>query len=236
VQNDPGIWIRAEGAFQAIVDPELFAAAGAIISAGSARLTDDEMLEGLKDILQAQGYLSGLIIDEADTLPSRGSYRTRFGSLFRAYQLVGFKPDRDYRYIKINRHLRNLHPDIITHTVEGIADAGGIVERDPSTDLLTINNEFTASLIVVRCHETSAGSLRWNIRFDASLKPDITIAVRMDRPNRKPLDYYLLPRIDMTLPRLRLAENKGLSLDAYRFDTLSPLFEMVTHVPIPEVA
>ncbi len=110
------------------------------------------------------------------------------------------------------------------------------MERDPVTDLLTINNEFTASLVVVRCHETNAGSLRWNIRFDTSLKPDITVAVRMDRPNRKPLDYYLLPGIDMTLPRLRLAENNGLSLDAYRFDTLTLLFEMAVQVPIPEVA
>lgn len=56
VQNDPDIWIRAEGAFEAIVDSELFAAAGAIIGARSARLTDDEMLAALRNILQAQGY------------------------------------------------------------------------------------------------------------------------------------------------------------------------------------
>lgn len=236
VQNDPDIWVRAEAAFEAIVDPELFAAAGAIVAARSARLTDDEMLEGLRDVLQAQGYLSGLIIDEADTLPSSGSYRARFGSLLRAYQLVGFQPDRDYRYVQINRRLRDIHPDIVAHTIAGIGGVGGNVERDPVTDLLTINNEFTASLVVVRCHETNAGSLRWNIRFDTSLKPDITVAVRMDRPNRKPLDYYLLPGVDMTLPRLRLAENNGLSLDAYRFDTLTPLFEMAVQVPIPEAA
>ncbi len=236
VQNDPDIWVRAEGAFEAIVDLELFAAANAIIGARSARLTDDEMLAGLRDIFQAQGYLSGLIIDEADALPSSGSYSTRFGSLLRAYQLVGFKPDRDYRYVEINRRLRDLHPDIVAHAITGMEEAGGNVERDPNTDLLTINKEFTASLVIVRCHETSAGSLRWNIRFDTSLRPDITIAVRMNRPNLTPLDYYLLPCIDMTLPRLRLAENNGLSLDAYRFDTLSPLFEMATHVPIAEVA
>ncbi|MEP4035880.1 recombinase family protein [Pseudophaeobacter sp.] len=236
VQNDPDIWIRAEGAFEVIVDPELFAAAGDIIGARSERLTDDEMLAALKGILQVQGYLSGLVIDEADALPSSGSYRTRFGSLLRAYQLVGFKPDRDYRYVEINRRLRDLHPDIVAQTITGIEEAGGHVERDPNTDLLTINTEFTASIVIVRSHETGAGSLRWNIRFDTSLRPDITVAIRMDRPNRNLLDYYLLPGIDMTLPRLRLAESNGLSLDAYRFDTLSPLFEMATQAPIPEAA
>ena len=98
VQNDPEIWVRAQGAFEGIVDPDLFAAANAIISARSSKLTDDEMLEGLKEVFEAQGFLSGLVIDEADALPSSSAYRTRFGSLLRAYQLVGFKPDRDYRY------------------------------------------------------------------------------------------------------------------------------------------
>jgi hypothetical protein len=236
VQNDPEIWVRAEGAFEGIVDPDLFAAANAIISARSSKLTDDEMLEGLKEVFVAQGFLSGLVIDEADALPSSSAYRSRFGSLLRAYQLVGFKPDRDYRYIEINRRLRELHPDIVAETIAGIEASGGKVERHPQTDLLTINGEFTASLVIVRCNETNAGSLRWNIRFDMGLKPDITIAVRMDRPNLRPLDYYLLPSLDMTLPRIRLAEHNGLSLDAYRFETLDPLFDMAIHVPVPEVA
>ncbi|MCA0872750.1 recombinase family protein [Seohaeicola saemankumensis] len=236
VQNDPEIWVRAEGAFERIVDPDLFAAANAIITARSSKLTDDEMLEGLKEVFEAEGFLSGLVIDEAEALPSSSAYRSRFGSLLRAYRLVGFKPDRDYRYIEINRRLRELHPDIVAETIAGIEASGGKLERHPRTDLLTINGEFTASLVIVRCNETNAGSLRWNIRFDMSLKPDITIAVRMDRPNQRPLDYYLLPSLDMTLPRIRLAEHNGLSLDAYRFETLEPLFDMAVHVPVPEVA
>lgn len=236
VANEPENWVRADGVFEAIVDKNLFEAANAIISVRSHRLTDDEMLDVLRDTLQAHGYLSGLVIDEADTMPSSNAYRSRFGSLLRAYRLVGFKPDRDYRYIEINKQLRALHPNIITHTVSGIEAAGGVVLKDDQTDLLTINDEFRVSIVVVRCMETNAGSLRWNVRFDTGLKPDITIAVRMDRANQSPLDYYLLPRIDMSFPRLRLAEHNGLSLDAYRFDNLEKLFQMAAHVPVPEAA
>ena len=78
--------------------------------------------------------------------------------------------------------------------------------------------------------------MRWHIRFDTGLSPDITVAVRMDRPNREPLDYYLLPRLDMSMPRLRLAEHNGVSLDSYRFETLEPLFGMAARVRLPEVA
>jgi hypothetical protein len=88
----------------------------------------------------------------------------------------------------------------------------------------------------VRCRMTPAGSPRWQIRFDVSLWPDITVAVRMDQPNQTALDYYLLPRIDMTVPRLRLAEDNGISLDAYRFETLEALFELAARAELLEVA
>ena len=236
VRNSPDIWIRAEGAFEPLVDQSLFEAAQAIIRERSHKLTNEEMLGALQLLLQERGYLSGLIIDETERLPSSSAYQGRFGSLLRAYELVGFTPDRDYRYIEINRALRCMHPQIVKNTIAGIENAGGFAVQDPATDLLTINDEFTASIVVVRCRTTAAGSLRWQIRFDAGLWPDITVAIRMDQPNREPLDFYLLPRIDMTAPRLRLAEDNGVSLDAYRFDTLEAFFGLTARAEIMEVA
>ncbi|MGE3993853.1 MAG: recombinase family protein, partial [Pseudorhodoplanes sp.] len=62
------------------------------------------------------------------------------------------------------------------------------------------------------------------------------VAVRMDRANKAARDYYLLPRLDMSLPKLRLAEYNGISLDAYRYDTLDALYGMAARVKILEVA
>ena len=236
VRNSPEMWIRAEGAFEPIVERPLFDAAQAIIRERSQTLTNEEMLEALLRLLQERGYLSGLIIDEAEQLPSSSAYQNRFGSLLRAYELVGFSPGRDYRYVEINRALRRMHPQIVTDTISGIEKAGGSVLQDSATDLLTINDEFTASIVVVRCQTTAAGSLRWKIRFDTGLWPDITVAVRMDRPNREPLDYYLLPRIDMTEARLRLAEDNGASIDSYRFETLEEFFGLTARARLLEVA
>jgi DNA invertase Pin-like site-specific DNA recombinase len=236
VINLPDNWIRAEGAFEAIIDHELFDAAQAVIHARSLRLSDDEMLDGLKRLLEERGYLSGLIIDETGHLPSSSAYHHRFGSLLRAYQLVGFSTDRDYRYIEINRALREMHPGAVAETIAGIERAGGTVAESPTADLLTINREFTVSIVLVRCRETEAGSLRWHIRLDAGLRPDITVAVRMTPSNDAALDYYLLPRPDMTFENLRLAENNGLSLDAYRFETLDGLFILAARMNLTEVA
>jgi len=236
VQNSPDMWIRADGAFEPVIDGSLFEAAQALIRHRSYKLTNDEMLDILRRLLKERGYLSGLIIDEAERAPSSSSYQSRFGSLLRAYELVGFTPDHDYRYIEINRALRRMHSQVVVDTIAGIERAGGRVYQDPTTDLLTINSEFTASIVVVRCRETMAGSLRWHIRFDVGLWPDVTVAIRVDQSNRAPLDYYFLPRIDMTEPHIRLAEYNGISLDAYRFETLESFFALAARVQLMEVA
>ena len=236
VRNSPETWRRANGAFTPIVDQSLFEAARAIIEERSRRLSNDELLDLLRRLLQENGYLSGLLIDEADTDASSAAYRSRFGSLLRAYQLIGFTPARDYRYIEINRELRRLHPEVLAAVVAGIERSGGTVVTTAASGLLTINDEFTLSLVVARCRQTEAGSLRWHIHLDTGLLPDLTAAVRMDAINKQALDYYLLPRLDMILPRLRLAQDNGMSLDSYRFDTLDALYELTGRIHLLEVA
>ncbi|MGD9738425.1 MAG: recombinase family protein [Parvibaculaceae bacterium] len=236
VRNDPEMWIRARDVFQPLVSRALFDAAQAIIRQRSQRLTDDQMLDQLRQLLQDRGYLSGLIIDEAERLPSSSSYQNRFGSLLRAYALVGFTPDRDYRYIEINQSLRKMHPDVVSAAVSEIERVGGSVERDTLTDLLVVNREFTVSIVIARCRRTTAGSLRWHIRFDTVLHPDITVAIRMDPENRSVADYYLLPWLDMSVSGLRLSEDNGMSLDAYRYETLDALYALAARVSLLEVA
>ena len=236
VSNPRENWIRSDGTFAKIVDAELFERAQSIIAARVRHLSDDAMLDILRSILERNGTLSGLIIDEIDGAPSSTSYRLRFGGLLRAYALVGFSPDHDYRYLDINRRLRSLYPTVVNTILIGIHAAGGSVIQDPLTDLLTINDEFTASLVIVRCLQTTAGSLRWKLRLDTALNPDITIAARLDEANDSPRDYYLLPRLDMRTATLRLSEHNGLSLDAFRFDSLDTFYRMAARQHFPRVA
>jgi DNA invertase Pin-like site-specific DNA recombinase len=236
MRNAPEQWVRAEGAFRPVIDRPLYEAAQAIIAARSQRLSNDEMLTLLRDLYRETGMLSGLVIDEQEALPSSSAYRSRFGSLLRVYSLVGYRPRRDYDYIEINRALRAMHPLVIAEVIRGLEAAGGIVTARPSDDLLWVNEEFSVSVVIARCQRTSSGAHRWRMRFDTGLLPDVSVIVRMDAKNIAPLDYYLLPRIDVLSERLRLAEDNGLSIDAYRFDDLALLYAFAARVELREVA
>ena len=236
VINSPDMWIKKEGAFEGIVPPDLFYTAQGILRARAHRYTDDELIENLRSLYQRHGYLSGLIIDETEGMPSAAAYAHRFGSLIRAYQTVGFTPDRDYQYLEVNQFLRRLHPEIVGQTERMIAEVGGVVERDPATDLLTVNREFTVSLVLARCQQLDNGRRRWKVRFDTSLAPDITVAVRLDDGNQAALDYYLLPRLDFGQPRIHLADHNGIEFECYHFDSLDYLYGMARRIRIRRAA
>ncbi|QCB44164.1 recombinase family protein [Sphingomonas sp. PAMC26645] len=228
VVNPPDMWIRRTGAFEAIVDPGLFEAAQTILAERARRFSDSDLLTMLSDLLSAKGVLSGMIIDEVESMPSTAAYRHRFGSLLRAYQLIGYTPDRDFRYVETNRQLRLMHPEVVASTVLGIEAVGGHVSVDGTTDLLVVNHEVTIALVIARCRTTAAGSLRWRVRLDAGLQPDITVIVRLAPDNRTVRDHYLLPWIDLGAePRFGMGEDNGIMLDAYRAEDLSPLYHLL---------
>lgn len=91
--------------------------------------------------------------------------------------------------------------------------AGATLLRDEATDLLLINEEYSATLVLSRCRPTPVGTPRWLVRIDQHLAPDITILACMDAANGRPADYYLLPVMDADVPRLLLCGSNGARLD-----------------------
>ena len=236
VQNRPELWVRAEGVFEPVVAKALFERARAIFDARNQHLSDEELLALLRSALESQGYLSGFVIDDMDAMPSTRVYRKRFGSLPRAYRMIGYDPGRDYRYIEINRELRRRHQDVVALLVEDLIQTGADVQRDPVSDLLHINKEFTISIILSRTIRKKSGARRWKIRLDTGLVPDITIVMRMDETNEGVLDYFLLPSIDLAPSKLSLAERNAFSLEAYRFDSLDFFFDLTRRAPFEDAA
>jgi hypothetical protein len=232
VRNPPQMWVRRDEAFDAVVEMRDFTAAQAIILERHQRVSDADLLELLRRLADRNGRLSGLMIDETEGMPSSSAYRHRFGSLARAYHLVDYLPDRDFAYIEINRRLRQLYPGIVGGVIQALEQHGGTVTRDPVTDLLLLNGMLSISLVIARCQVTQADALRWSVRLDTGLAPDLTIVVRMDSPNLAPLDYFILPSLDVRTARLRIKEDNGLFMDGYRYESLDYFFGIAQTVRV----
>src|SRR5580693_2345665 len=142
VNNPPDKWIRADGVFEGVVEPDVFWQAREIILARSQKLTDEEMLEKLRTLLKMHGRISGILIDEAEGLPSSTAFSHRFGTLVNAYRLIGYDPGIDYRFIEENRRLRKRHPELVAEVVQKISDLGASAVWNHETELLEVNGEM----------------------------------------------------------------------------------------------
>ena len=236
VENSPDMWVRSDGVFDAIVDPALFYTAQGIIRERCRKFTDDEMLSSLRTLHEREGWLSGVLIDETEGMPSSSAYAYRFDGLSRAYHLIGYDPGRDLSFIDDNRHIRRMHPDIIAKVTGRIGDMGARIRTDTATDFLVVNEEIRASIVISRCFAAPNGQNRWKVRLENGLLPDITIAIRLAANNRDIYDYYLLPSLDLAAPQFRMAETNPFALDAYRFEDLEYFFAMAARAAWPKAA
>jgi DNA invertase Pin-like site-specific DNA recombinase len=231
--NPENEWIRKEGAFIPLVDPERFYKVQTIIRERHKQQSNEELLQLLANLYAEKGRLSALIIDEADLLPPSSLFRIRFGGLLRAYRMIGYAPARDYQYVEINQRLRSLHSEIVADVIRSIESlCGRNIFVDQETYLLELNHNLFLSIVISRCFHTPTGMRRWKIRFDTGLHPDITVAVRMDSTNESIHDYYILPVLEFEGSALKLRDDNSDLLDSFRTDSLEYLLEMSINISL----
>ena len=230
IKNPKHEWVRCDKAYKPIISKKKFNKAQEIIQLRSVHLTNEELLEKLKQKLKTNGKLSGFIIDEDDTGPSSSVYRTRFGGLLRAYTLIGYKPEHDYSYIQINEALRTFYSDVIDDFKDNIIQNNCYIDEHKYAPMLYINEEIIVSIVITKCKHMKSGKLRWKVRFDNSLSADITIIIRMDSQNKSPLDFYIIPKIDNEFSKIVMSEKNNLRLELYRFDNLDKFLQIIHRV------
>lgn len=235
VKNPKNEWVRCDKAYKPIISKKKYNKAQEIIQLRSVHLTNDELLEKLKQKLESNGKLSGFIIDEDDTGPSSSVYRTRFGGLLRAYTLIGYKPEHDYSYIQINEALRSFYSGIIEDFKGEILKSNCYIDEYKYAPMLYINDELLISVLITKCTPMKSGKLRWKVRFDNSQKADITIVIRMDSQNISPLDFYIIPKIENEYSKMCMTETNNIRLNLYRFDNLDKLLQIITRMKVREL-
>jgi DNA invertase Pin-like site-specific DNA recombinase len=236
VRNPESKWVRGSGAFEPIINTDLFAKASEIFAQRREARETSHILDQLRALYMAKGRLSGELINEQRGMPSKDVYRRRFGTLPRAYALAGYKPHSKGRYFATHGVLRDRFPKIVGEIVSGLHSVGATVEQSAEDDVLRINGEFTALLLLAYCRKTRAGYYRWHLCFDARPSPDVTIVVRLAVDPERIFDCYLFPSIDLPSNRAYHADGNAFNFDAYRVDSLSALYALAQRSAIPVVA
>jgi DNA invertase Pin-like site-specific DNA recombinase len=190
-RNPRSEWIRAPGAFEAVVSEERFQAAQQQLAANRRRFTDSEMLDFLTAILCRRGHLSRKSVDESEIAPSSNAYKEHFGSLSNAFRQVGFTTHRMRDRERGHILRRAICEDISAR----VPEFGGCVRMLSRGCQMRINEEFTVTVVLGRTTpwQVARGQNQWRFGYRSQRKPDILIVARIDPGSSCARDYFVLP-------------------------------------------
>jgi DNA invertase Pin-like site-specific DNA recombinase len=230
VHNPPGMWIRRDNAFHAIVDPELFRKAEAVADSRSGPLTDEQLLERLRDFLDKNGKLTERLIRANLDMPCAQVYNARFGGLAEAYRRIGYQPARSLSYVERFRAVLPIRRAFISEVMGEVVRLGASVRQDARTKLLTVNENFNMRLTIApcrvlkRCHS-------WKLHLHSPLKPEVTLIARLAPGNKGILDYFYMPWSERNPTQMTVRQVNSTAIDVHRFSELTFLKELLGPQP-----
>jgi DNA invertase Pin-like site-specific DNA recombinase len=212
--NPRELWVRRDGAFAPIIESQIFAAAQRRFLENRVRFTEKALLDRLREMLAREGKLSARLIDKTKGMPCCETYRIHFGSLVRAWRLVGYELGRDFAYVLANKVLRSKRPEMVSRIVEIIEHVGGATQIDTRNSVLTVNGQLRATVAFARCRPTKGFAIpRWYVSLRGGPPRDITIVVRIAPGDARVHDYCVLPwpRTDTSPHELQLGVELGVT-------------------------
>jgi len=212
VKNPRHMWIRAEAALEPIISRSVFLRARKMMDERRVDIPEEEMLARLRAALKKHGELSTSIIDGTAGLPTTPTYRAHFGTLRKAYSLVGYVTKRNCDFIDFREHWVGEVAELKSKVVAALEGKGHVV-TDHSTDCLLTDGKMGISFRVARWHppeKNVSHSPRWYIeRRRGHLPSGWVVAIRTAETRRTVLDYLLFSTSDFVKPIRRTEKGLG---------------------------
>ena len=154
-------------------------------------------LEALKRLLARHGRLSLSLVKESPDVPSPSTYRLRFGSLRKAYELIGYGRADQFGSIDLRRRTQALREELVAQIEVLFPSEVSVVRRGGRwRSRLRLRSGLTVSVLVARSIKAWKETVRWQIDPVKRERKHVTLLARLDEENLCFLDYHVLPSID----------------------------------------
>jgi hypothetical protein len=189
-------WVLTPGAFEPIVDHSTYSEARRILQERTINKSDDELLDSLRALLATNGRLSLSLIKNSGNTPSPSTYRHRFGSLRRAYELIGYGRPDQFGPIDLRRRTQGLREELISRIATMFPNEASVVRRGGRwRSRLQLSNGLTVSVLVARSVKPWK-AVRWRVNAIPHERGCMTLLARLREGNESFLDLHILPSID----------------------------------------
>jgi len=183
-------WIKREGAYRPVIEPELFWKVQVEFKRRKIRYSAEEVLADIRKLLTKHGTLSRNMINNGPGIASAPTVRRLFGSLTAAYALVGFVPGPNNKYTKIDRRISLLVTKLGLDFSHFLSEKP-ICEIHGNICRMTLGGRQIV-LMLARFVDRRAGAEQWYFPWKHVGMPDRLIIGLMAKGNARVGNYYTL--------------------------------------------
>ena len=185
-------WTMAPRAFDAMVDQATFDAVQRVKGEQAKNQANEVMLDRLRRLLATKGRLSYSIVSHSPDVPSPSTYRLRFGSLRRAFDLIGYGKPEDFGLsLDIRRRTQALREQLINQIQTAFPEEVQIIGKGGRWRSLLQLDDFLISVRTARSLRTETGILKWIVDAAPRECNYLTLQARLTPTNDRIQDLYV---------------------------------------------
>jgi DNA invertase Pin-like site-specific DNA recombinase len=217
-------WIVVPNAFESLVDPTTFDTAQETLRQKFWHRSNEQVLEQLKSILKKHGCLSTSILQPYGLSP--GGLNHRFGSLIRAYDLIGYQT----AYKKTAEHrlyVRKVRSELMQQLVEMFPGKVSIFSWAwRRRNCLRLKNGIKVAVRVCRSIKLVTKGRMWILQAARDERCRMTLMAGLNPENTAIEAFYLTTRLK-NLSKIHITENSEWLKEGVRLEHLRSFHEVV---------
>jgi DNA invertase Pin-like site-specific DNA recombinase len=228
-------WVLTPGSFEPIVDHATYSEAQRILLGRTINKSNEELLDSLRALLARKGRLSLRLIQNSEDVPSPSTYRDRFGSLRRAYELIEYGRPAQFGHIDVRRRTQALREELVSQIAAMFPDDVSIVRKGERwRSRLRLTNGLTVSVLVARSVRIWR-AVRWRIDPVPHERRHVTFLARLHEGNRSFLDFHVFSNLDRNR-RFDISLNDPWLNRGERLTDLRAFCEVIARVDVDRVS
>ena len=225
-------WISKNNAFTPIIEQRIFDKVQRLIAKRKTypRKPDSYLLDGMRRVLAREGKLSEKLLKGRGIFDHR-TYCKRFGSVLRAYQLVGYQPSpHAFKSVANQTEMRCLRWDLLNKLKALFPEQLRLMHLrgQRHRQVIELDGHFCVSVHICRpVKESMNGEPRW-LLTDHPLERGLPALIcTADPEHKRLLGFYLIPEFQKIIRRYKvLAENHAWLRTGTKLEDLSQFYEV----------
>ena len=224
-------WVCTPNSFASLVDETTFQQAQRLLSGRTIKKSNEQLLDALRSLRARQGRLSLQLIKQSPETPSPSTYRARFGSLRRAYELIGYGRPEDFGNIDLRRRTQALREELIDKIQTAFpTDVTVVRQRGRWRSRLRLKSGQMVSVMVSRSIGTRGKRFIWQVDPVIHEHRWVTLIAFLNMKNEGIHEMLVFPTLGR-MKRFRVAADHPWMRRGERLEVLSDFLEVLRLFP-----